>query len=41
MAQTDPKNPKKKMVDVYVWDADSKKTRAKLTGFHQRAIVLL
>ena len=41
MAQNDPSNPKKKIVDVHVWDAKTKKIKAKLSGFHQRAIVLV
>jgi hypothetical protein len=41
MAQNDPKAPKKKIVDIHVWDAKTKKIKAKLTGFHQRGIVLV
>ena len=41
MAQINPKNPRKKIVDVHIWDAETKQLKAKLSGFHQRAVVIV
>lgn len=41
MAQNNLNAPKNKIVDIHVWDAKTKKIKAKLSGFHQRGIVLV
>ncbi len=41
MAQLNAAKATKKIVDVHVWDADEKKLVAKLSDFHQRAVVLV
>lgn len=41
MAQLNSKQPKSKIVDVHVWDAETKERKAKLAGFHQRAVVVV
>lgn len=41
MAELNKANPKAKIVDVHVWDAETKQLKVKLTGFHQRAVVLV
>lgn len=41
MAELNKGNPKAKIVDVHVWDAETKELKTKLTGFHQRAVVLV
>ena len=41
MAQLNQSKPTDKIVDVHVWDAETKQLKAKLTRFHKRAIVLL
>ena len=41
MAQLNHKNPRSKIVDVHVWDSQTKELKAKLAGFHKRAIVIV
>jgi WD40 repeat protein len=41
MAQKNMQNPLKKILSIYVWDIESKKSLVKLDGFHTIAVVLL
>ena len=41
MAQINEKNPRAKIIDIHVWDADTKEKKAKLSGFHKRAVVIV
>jgi hypothetical protein len=41
MAQLNQSKPTDKIVDVHVWDAETKQLKAKLTKFHKRAVVLV
>ena len=41
MAERNLKNPRKKILSVYVWDIESQKSLVKLEGFHTIAVVLL
>jgi hypothetical protein len=40
MAQATSKSAKK-IIDVHIWDAETKKQMAKLSGFHLRAVVIV
>lgn len=37
----DSKQARQKIVDVYIWDTETRQRKAKLGGFHQRAIVVV
>ena len=41
MAQINVKNPRSKIIDIHVWDAETKERKAKLSGFHKRAVVIV
>ena len=41
MAQLNLKKARDKIVDVHVWDANSKQQLAKLSKFHKRAVVIV
>jgi len=41
MAEKNLKSPRKKILTVYVWDIESKKSLVHLDGFHTIAVVLL
>ena len=41
MAEKNLKNPRKKILAIYVWDIEHKKMLQKLDGFHTIAIILL
>jgi WD40 repeat protein len=41
MAEKNAKNPRKKILSIYVWDIEEKKVLKKLDGFHTIAVVLL
>jgi len=41
MAELNHAKPTDKIVDVHVWDAETKQLKAKLTRFHKRAVVLV
>ncbi len=41
MAELNKGAPKSKIVDIHVWDVETKQRKAKIAGFHQRAIVVL
>ena len=40
MAELNKAKPLDKIVDVHVWDAETKQLKAKLPRFHKRAVVL-
>ena len=40
-AQLNHANPKDKIVDVHIWDAQTKQQKVVLKRFHQRAVVLV
>lgn len=41
MAELNKGAPKSKIVDINVWDVETKQRRVKISGFHQRAIIVL
>ena len=41
MAEKNLKNPRNKILSIYVWDIESKKSLVHLDGFHTIAVVLL
>lgn len=41
MAQLNKNSPKNKIMDIHVWDSETKQNRAVLKGFHMRAVVVL
>lgn len=41
MAELNKSKPTDKIVDVHVWDADSKQQKVVLKRFHKRAVVLV
>ncbi len=41
MAEKNAKSPLEKIIDIHVWDADTKQRKAKLSGFHKRGVVIL
>jgi WD40 repeat protein len=41
MAELNKAKPTDKIVDVHVWDAETKQLKIKLTKFHKRAVVLV
>lgn len=41
MAEKNLKNPRKKILSIYVWDIETKKSLVQLDGFHTIAVVLL
>lgn len=41
MAQLNKGSPKSKILDIHVWDSETKQNKAILKGFHQRAVVVL
>lgn len=41
MAQLNKNSPKNKIIEVHVWDAETKEKKAVLSKFHQRGIYLV
>jgi hypothetical protein len=41
MAEKNLKNPRNKILSIYVWDIESKNSLVHLDGFHTIAVVLL
>lgn len=41
MAQLNKNSPKNKIVEVHVWDAETKEKKAVLSKFHQRGIYIV
>lgn len=41
MAQLNKDSPKNKIMDIHIWDSETKQNKAILKGFHLRAVVVL